>query len=52
MPIFLAQMNHQSINQFCGKFILKKGNFLKKFRIEIGETIESDKLVLENGLTC
>ena len=34
------------------KVYLKRSNFLKKFITEIGETILSDKLVLENRSTC
>ena len=34
------------------KVYFKRSNFFKKIRTEIGETIESDKLTLENGSTC
>ena len=43
------KQNHQPV---LWKVYFKGGNISKKFRIEIGETVESDKLVLQNGSTC
>ena len=50
---YFFSLNESSKHQpVFWKFYFKRGNFFKKFRIEIGEAIESDKLVLENGSTC
>ena len=50
---YFFSLNESSKHQpVLWKVYFKRGNFLKKFRIEIGDATESDKLVLENVSTC